>query len=281
MEILDGKKAYLDVKNKIKNILKNKNVSIGLSVVLVGEDPASEIYVNMKKNACRDVGINSKVIRLNREISEKELLEKINTLNEDSSIHGILVQLPLPKHINETNVLKAVSPSKDVDGFHPSNVGNLVIGVDGFVPATPMGVMALLEAYDIDIKSKDVAIVGTSNIIGKPLASLFLNKHATVSLCHRDTKDVSHYTKYADIICVGVGLVNLIKADMVKEGAVIIDIGINKVNGKIVGDVDFENVSKKASYITPVPGGVGPMTIAMLLENTLKAFNLINGELID
>ncbi len=281
MKILDGKKTYLDIKEKIKNKLSNKNVSIGLSVLLVGDDPASEIYVNMKKNACRDVGINSEIVRLSSEVSESEVLEKIDSLNKDDKIHGILVQLPLPKHINEAKILQAVSHKKDVDGFHPYNVGDLVIGEDGFVPATPLGVIELLKAYDIEIKSKDVAIIGASNIVGKPLFSLFLNEGATVSICHKRTKDISHYTKYADIVCVGVGLPNLIKADMVKDGAIIIDIGINKVDKKIVGDVDFEGVSKKASYITPVPGGVGPMTIAMLLENTIKAFNLIEGELID
>jgi methylenetetrahydrofolate dehydrogenase (NADP+)/methenyltetrahydrofolate cyclohydrolase len=281
LEILDGKQAYLSVKEEIKNKLINRNVSIGLAVLLVGDDSASKIYVNMKKNACKDVGIYSKVIKLSGEVSEEEVLKTIDSLNKDNDIHGILVQLPLPKHINEANILKAVSHKKDVDGFHPFNVGGLVIGEDGFVPATPLGVMKLLEIYNIPLQSKDVAIIGTSNIVGKPLASLFLNAGATVSMCNRNTKDISHYTKYADIVCVGVGLPNLIKANMVKENVIIIDVGINKVDGKIVGDVDFKEVSKKASYITPVPGGVGPMTIAMLLENTIKAFNLINGELID
>jgi len=271
LEILDGKKTYLNIKEDIKNKLANRDVSIGLSVILVGDDPASKIYVNMKKNACEYVGINSEVIRLSSEISENEVIEKIEALNLDNKIHGILVQLPLPKHINEANILKAVSYKKDVDGFHPYNVGDLVIGENGFVPATPLGVMALLKAYAITVKSKDVAIIGASNIVGKPLASLFLNEEATVSICHKETKDISHYTKNADIVCVGVGVPNLIKADMIKEGAIVIDIGINKVGNKIVGDVDFEEVSKKASYITPVPGGVGPMTIAMLLSNTLKA----------
>ena len=281
LEILDGKKTYLEIKEKIKKELENKNVSIGLSVLLVGNDPASEIYVNMKKNACEYVGIKSEVIKLNNDVSQEEVLKKIDTLNLDDTVHGILVQLPLPKHIDEATILKAVDYKKDVDGFHPYNVGDLVIGESGFVPATPLGVMELLKAYDIQLKSKDVAIIGASNIVGKPLASLFLNGGATVSICHKETKDISHYTKYADIVCVGVGVPNLIKADMVKDGAIIVDVGINKVNNKIVGDVDFEAVSKKASYITPVPGGVGPMTIAMLLKNTIKAFNLIQGELID
>jgi len=205
-------------------------------------------------------------------ISQENILEIIELMNKNQNIDGILVQLPLPKHIDTTAILEAIVPEKDVDGFHPYNVGRLVAGLDGFIPATPYGVMKLLEEYNIDLKGQNVCVVGASNIVGKPMATLMLNANATVDICHIYTKDLKKHTLNADIICVGVGVVNLITEDMVKDGAIIIDIGVSRLDsGKLVGDVDFENVSPKCSYITPSPGGVGPMTIAMLLKNTIKA----------
>jgi len=226
----------------------------------------------MKRNACQDVGIYSVVHEFPESISEKELLLTIDMINENPNIHGLLIQLPLPIHIDTTKILERVSPKKDVDGFHPYNMGRLVEGLDTFAPCTPLGVMELFKEYDIDLKGKDVCVVGASNIVGKPMWALLVNAWATVDICHIETKDLAAHTKRADIVIVGVGKPILITADMVKDGVIVVDIGINKLeNGKLVGDVDFENVSKKASYITPVPGGVGPMTIAMLLKNTVKA----------
>ena len=244
----------------------------GLAVVLVGQDPASAAYVNMKKKACDRVGIYSITHDMPENISQEAIEKIIKNMNNDSTIDGILIQLPLPKQIDERKLLDLVSPEKDVDGFNPFNVGRLTTGLDGFVPCTPLGVMELLAEYDIDVKGKNCVVVGASNIVGKPMASLLLNADATVEICHIFTDDLKKHTLNADIILVGVGVINLIKEDMVKDNAIIIDIGINRAdNGKLVGDVDFTNVSKKCSYITPVPGGVGPMTIAMLLSNTLKA----------
>ena len=275
MTILDGKKLSNKIRAKVKEDvehLQQKGVTPGLAVVLVGNDPASTAYVNMKSKACKDAGIYSIVHEMPETISQENILEIIEMMNKNPNIDGILVQLPLPQHINTTQILEAIDPVKDVDGFHPYNVGRVVAGLDGFVPATPYGVMELLKEYNIDPKGKDVCVVGASNIVGKPMATLMLNANATVTVCHIYTKDLKEHTKKADIICVGVGVVNLIKEDMVKDGAIIVDIGINRLeNGKLVGDVDFENVSKKTSYITPVPGGVGPMTIAMLLKNTIKS----------
>ena len=275
MTILDGKKLSEKIKENLKNEveeLKNKGITPGLAVILVGNDPASHTYVKMKKNACQNVGIYSVVHEFPESISEKELLSTIKMINENPNIHGLLIQLPLPKHIDTTKVLEAVDPSKDVDGFHPYNMGRLVEGLDTFAPCTPLGVMEIFKEYNIDLKGKDVCVVGASNIVGKPMWALLLNAWASVDICHIETKDLSAHTKRADIVIVGVGKPNLITADMVKEGVIVIDIGINRLDdGRLVGDVDFENVSKKASYITPVPGGVGPMTIAMLLKNTVKA----------
>ena len=275
MEILDGKKLSNKIRNEVKieaDKLKSYGVTPGLAVILVGNDPASQVYVNMKAKACKESGIYSIVHEFPESISENELLDTIKRINQNPNIHGLLIQLPLPKHIDTTKVLEAVAPEKDVDGFHPYNVGRLVAGLDSFAPCTPLGVMELFKEYKIDVKGLDACVVGASNIVGKPMQALLLNQFATVDICHIYTKNLKEHTERADIVVVGVGKPNLITADMVKEGAIVVDIGINRLeNGKLVGDVDFENVSKKASFITPVPGGVGPMTIAMLLKNTIKA----------
>ena len=280
MTILDGKKLSEKIKKEVKletEKLKEKGITPGLAVILVGEDPASKVYVNMKAKACENSGIKSFLYKFDENIKEEELLLKIEEINKNPDIHGLLVQLPLPNHINTTKILESVAPEKDVDGFHPYNVGRLVTGLDSFAPCTPLGVMELFKEYNIDVKGLDACVVGASNIVGKPMQALLLNQFATVDICHIYTKNLAEHTKRADIVIVGVGKVNLITADMVKEGAIVVDIGINKLdNGKLVGDVDFENVSKKVSYITPVPGGVGPMTIAMLLKNTIKATKEIN-----
>jgi len=275
MTILDGKKLSNKIRENVKvevQKLQKKDITPGLAVILVGEDPASAAYVKMKSKACKEAGIYSIAHEMPESISQDKMLEIIELMNQNPNIDGILVQLPLPKQIDTTVVLEAINPSKDVDGFHPYNVGRVVAGLDGFIPATPYGVMKLLEEYDIDPKGKNVCVVGASDIVGKPMATLMLNANATVDICHIYTKDLKAHTLNADIICVGVGVVNLIKEDMVKDGAIIVDIGINRLeSGKLTGDVDFDTVSPKCSYITPVPGGVGPMTIAMLLENTIKS----------
>jgi methylenetetrahydrofolate dehydrogenase (NADP+)/methenyltetrahydrofolate cyclohydrolase len=251
---------------------KEHNIIPGLAVVLVGSDPASATYVNMKAKSCKEVGIYSIVHEMPIDISEDKILETINMMNNNPNIHGILIQLPLPAHIDTDKVLEAINPKKDVDGFHAFNIGRVVTNMDSFVPATPMGVMELLEEYGIEIQGKNAVVVGASNIVGKPMSALLLNANATVTTCHIYTQDLKSFTKNADILCVGVGVVNLIKEDMVKEGAIVVDIGINRLeSGKLVGDVDYENVSKKCKFITPVPGGVGPMTIASLLKNTVKS----------
>ncbi|MBC8238063.1 MAG: bifunctional methylenetetrahydrofolate dehydrogenase/methenyltetrahydrofolate cyclohydrolase FolD [Helicobacteraceae bacterium] len=279
MQLLDGKKLSqkleLQVTNDVKTLKDKCGCTPGLAVVLVGQDPASAAYVNMKKKACDRVGFYSITHDMPENISQEAIEKTIKMLNNDTNVDGILIQLPLPAHIDETKLLELVAPEKDVDGFHPFNVGRLTTGLDGFVPCTPLGVMKLLAEYDIDVKGKNCVVVGASNIVGKPMASLLLNADATVEICHIFTDDLKKHTLAADMIFVGVGVINLIKEDMVKDGAVIVDIGINRAdNGKLVGDVDFKAVSEKCSYITPVPGGVGPMTIAMLLANTLKAAKL-------
>ncbi len=275
MTILDGKSLSNKIKQTVKEevkTLQKQTITPGLAVVLVGANPASAAYVNMKSKACKEAGIYSIVHEMPETISQEKILEIIDMMNKNPNIDGILVQLPLPKHIDTTAILEAIDPKKDVDGFHPYNVGRVVAGLDGFVPATPYGVMELLKEYNIDPKSKNVCIVGASNIVGKPMATLLLNANASVDICHIYTDNLKTHTLNADIICVGVGVVNLIKEDMVKDGTIVIDIGINRLdNGKLVGDVDYDAVSQKCSYITPVPGGVGPMTIAMLLQNTIKA----------
>ncbi|MBZ7941514.1 bifunctional methylenetetrahydrofolate dehydrogenase/methenyltetrahydrofolate cyclohydrolase FolD [Campylobacter molothri] len=276
MILLDGKALSLKIKEELKEknqILKEQGIQTCLAVILVGNNPASQTYVNSKAKACEACGIKSLVYHLDENTTQNELLALINTLNYDDSVHGILVQLPLPSHINKNLILESIISSKDVDGFHPINVGYLNLGLEsGFLPCTPLGVMRLLKSYEITLEGLDVVIIGESNIVGRPMATMFLNAGATVSICHIKTKDLKLYTQRADLIVVAAGCVNLLRSDMVKEGVIVIDVGINRLeNGKIVGDVDFENVLKKASFITPVPGGVGPMTIAMLLENTVRS----------
>ena len=275
MQLLDGKALSEKIKNELKNesnLLSKNGVVPCLAVILVGEDPASQTYVNSKEKSCHTAGIASIVKRLPASTSEAELLSLINTLNLDSTVDGILVQLPVPKHIDSTKIIEAIDPRKDVDGFHPFNVGRLMAGLDGFVPCTPYGVMKLLEEYKIEVRGLNACVIGASNIVGKPMMNLLLNASATVEICRSSTRNLKEHTLKADLIVVGVGKPNLLTENMVCEGAIVIDVGINRnAEGKIVGDVDFANVSKKCSYITPVPGGVGPMTIAMLLTNTVKS----------
>ena len=242
-----------------------------LAVVLVGENPASQVYVRNKENGCIKAGIRSTVIRLEETCTQEELEKTVLSLNEDASVHGILVQLPLPRHLDEARVLRLIDPDKDVDGFHAMNSGRLMNGQPGFVPCTPLGVMKLLESYGVDPCGKHAVVIGRSNIVGKPMAMLLLAANATVTVCHSRTQNLKEITRQADILVAAVGRANFVTADMVKPGAVVIDVGINRVDGKIVGDVDFDAVSETAGHITPVPGGVGQMTIAMLLANTLDA----------
>lgn len=276
MQLIDGKslaaKVQTDVASQVEQLKQEKNIVPGLAVILIGDDPASHAYVKMKAKACEKVGFYSITHNMPDTISQDEIIATIEMMNNNPRIDGILVQLPLPKHVDTDKILEVIDPKKDVDGFHAYNVGRLVTNLDAFVACTPLGVMKMFEEYNIDLKGQDVCVVGASNIVGKPMASLLLNANATVTVTHIFTKDLKAHTSKADIIVVGVGVPGLIKEDMVKEGAIVIDIGINRIeDGSLVGDVDFPNVSKKCSYITPVPGGVGPMTIAMLLSNTLKA----------
>jgi len=276
MQLIDGKslanRVQEQVADEVEELKQVKNIVPGLAVVLIGDDPASQSYVKMKAKACEKVGFYSITHNMPDSISQDEIIGTIQMMNNNPRIDGILVQLPLPSHIDTDKILEVIDPKKDVDGFHAYNVGRLVTGLDSFVACTPLGVMKMFEAYDIQLEGKDICVVGASNIVGKPMASLLLNANATVTVTHIYTKNLKSHTLKADIIVVGVGVPALIKEDMVKDGAIVIDIGINRVSdGSLVGDVDFENVSKKCSYITPVPGGVGPMTIAMLLSNTLKS----------
>ena len=275
MKILDGKAVSLKVKESVKvraDELKKFGVEPTLAVVLVGEDKASQTYVRAKEKACNEYGIKSVAHRLSENTTQNELLALINVLNLDDSIHGILVQLPLPNHIDTNVVLAAIDPRKDVDGFHAVNVGKLVSGLDGFVPCTPLGVMEILKEYGIDVAGLNAVVIGRSNIVGKPMANLLLNASATVTVTHSKTKNLKEICKNADLIVAAIGKPFFLKADMVKDGAVVVDVGINRLDdGRLVGDVDFDEVAPKCSYITPVPGGVGPMTIAMLLNNTILA----------
>ena len=275
MKILDGKAVSLKVKESVKvraDELKKFGVEPTLAVVLVGEDKASQTYVRAKERACNEYGIKSVAHRLSENTTQNELLALINVLNLDDSIHGILVQLPLPKHIDTNVVLAAIDPRKDVDGFHAVNVGKLVSGLDGFVPCTPLGVMEILKEYGIEVAGLNAVVIGRSNIVGKPMANLLLNASATVTVTHSKTKNLKEICKNADLIVAAIGKPFFLKADMVKDGAVVVDVGINRLDdGRLVGDVDFDEVAPKCSYITPVPGGVGPMTIAMLLNNTILA----------
>lgn len=275
-QIIDGKEVSRHIRGQVAEgvaeLKSGTGVTPGLAAVLIGENPASEIYVRNKRKACADAGIYSEEHKLPSGATEEELLSLVEKLNNDPKIHGILVQLPLPNHINETKVLRAVSPDKDVDGFHPCNVGLLVEGNPRFISCTPHGIIKMLEYYDIDIKGKEAVVVGRSNIVGKPVSLLLLHRHATVTICHSRTRNLGEVTGRADILVAAIGRANFITEDMVKEGAVVIDVGINRNDeGKLTGDVDFERVREKASYITPVPGGVGPMTISMLLWNTLES----------
>lgn len=292
MILIDGKKIAAEIKEEIRNniidlVNEGKNIP-GLVTILVGEDPGSLIYVNNKEKACKEVGIRSKSEKLSSDISEKELLKIIVGYNNNKDYHGILVQLPLPDHIDEDKIIEAISPQKDVDGFHPINIGKLIIGKDTFVSCTPAGIQELLIRYNIETSGKHIVVLGRSNIVGKPVANLLMQKNkyanAVVTVCHSAVKNIKQYTTTADILISAIGKPEFVKEDMVKDGVVVIDVGINRIkddshpNGsRVVGDVDFQNVSKKASYITPVPGGVGLMTIAMLLKNTYKAYSKYGG----
>jgi len=284
-KIIDGKQVAAEMREELKKEvakLKEQGIVPGLGVILVGEDPASKSYVTAKERTCEEIGIYSDDNRLPAETPQKELMTLVQKMNKDQRIHGILVQLPLPKHLNETEVLMAIDPVKDVDGFHPMNVGKMVVGEEAFLPCTPHGVIQLLIRSGVTIEGAEVVIVGRSNIVGKPLANMLIqkkpNRNATVTVCHTRTKDLARHTGRADILIAAAGQPNTITADMVKEGVVVIDVGVNRVDDptkkqgfRLVGDVDFEAVKEKASLITPVPGGVGPMTITMLMYNTVEA----------
>jgi methylenetetrahydrofolate dehydrogenase (NADP+)/methenyltetrahydrofolate cyclohydrolase len=278
-KIIDGKGIARSVRGNIKiqvEKLKETGLTPGLAVILVGNDPASQVYVGNKEKACKEVGFHSEVYRLPTETSQKELLDLIEKLNNDEKIHGILVQLPLPKHLDEKLVINKISAQKDVDGFHPLSAGALFVGEKGLVPCTPRGCIHLIKETGIDLKGKKAVVVGRSNIVGKPVAILLLNENATVTICHSRTQNLKAELLQADVVVAAVGKPNFITGDMIKEGAVVIDVGINRLeNGKLAGDVEFETAKEKAGWITPVPGGVGPMTIAMLLQNTLQAAQFI------
>ncbi|CAI2716912.1 bifunctional methylenetetrahydrofolate dehydrogenase/methenyltetrahydrofolate cyclohydrolase FolD [Nitrospina watsonii] len=280
MTLIDGKLVSSVIKDRVQiqvADLKNKSGKVpGLAVVLVGEDPASAVYVKNKNKTCEAMGFQSLSHTLPADTDEATLLQLIATLNQDEAVHGILVQLPLPKQIDSQRVLEAIDPRKDVDGFHPVNVGYLTSGVKTLAPCTPAGIIEMLDHYKIDIEGKRAVIIGRSNIVGKPMAMLLLQRHATVTICHSRTKDLPAVAREADIVVGAIGKPRFVTADFVKDGAVVIDVGINRVDGKLVGDVDFDKVAEKCSYITPVPGGVGPMTIAMLMQNTLTAFKTIH-----
>lgn len=279
-KVVDGKALGLKIRGSIASeveVLQSKiGRKPGLAVVLVGDDAASSIYVNMKEKACVEVNFNSYVYRLDSSTTTNNLLELIDTLNADSSVDGILVQLPLPSHIKANDVLYRIDPSKDVDGFHPFNVGLLHLGQDTLFPCTPYGIMKIFEEYGVELAGKNAVVIGRSNIVGKPMAGLLLKNNATVTICHSKTKDIASLCRNADIIVAAVGIPRFVTKDFVSVGAVVIDVGINRVQGKLVGDVDYDNVVDKCSLITPVPGGVGPMTIAMLMYNTLKAYKKRN-----
>ena len=274
-KILNGRevanKVEENLTTKVKD-LKEDGIEPGLTVVLVGNDPASQVYVSYKEKACKRVGINSNIIDLPKDVSEEELLAEVENLNQDNQVDGILVQLPLPDHIDDEKIIKAIDPAKDVDGFHPVNVGQLVTqGQMDLAPCTPKGILTVLDEYDIELEGKEAVIVGRSNIVGKPMAHMLLHNNATVTVCHSRTKDLAAHTKQADVLIAAVGIKEFITGDMVKEGVVVVDVGINRTEDGLVGDVEFESVKAKAAAITPVPGGVGPMTIATLLENTISA----------
>lgn len=275
-ELINGKEVSAavraEIKAEVEKLKKEYNITPGLAVILVGNDPASSVYVRNKHKACAEVGMESYQIMMPEEITEEELLSKIDELNKDDAVHGILVQMPLPKHISEEKVVDAIYPDKDVDAFHPINVGKISLGKYDFLPCTPAGVMELLKYYNVDPCGKECVVLGRSNIVGKPMAQLLLAKNGTVTVCHSRTKNLAEVISRADILVVAIGKPNFIKGENIKPGAVVVDVGINRLdNGKLAGDVDFESASCVASMITPVPGGVGPMTITMLLKNTLTA----------
>lgn len=282
-QLIDGKaiakKKKEEIAQEVEN-LKKVGVTPGLAVILVGNNAASRTYVTSKEKTCKDLGMHSVLIELPETTSEQELLNKIDELNHDEKIHGILVQLPVPAHINETSIIEAISPEKDVDGFHPINIGRMMTGQDTFLPCTPYGVMVMMKEMGIEIAGKHVVVIGRSNIVGKPQGQLFLNEHATVTYCHSKTVDIKSITNQADILVVAIGRANFVTEDFVKPGAVVIDVGMNRNSeGKLCGDVDFAGVKEKAGYITPVPGGVGPMTITMLMYNTLKSAKKVQQKL--
>ena len=277
---MDGKMVSAKVRGSILdevNRLKERGVRPGLAVIIVGEDPASQVYVRNKERACEECGFYSEKYALPEETTQEQLLGLIDELNRNPRIDGILCQLPVPKHISEQAVIDAIDPSKDVDAFHPVNVGKIMVGNFDFLPCTPAGVMQLLDEYNIDPKGKNCVVIGRSNIVGKPMAMLLLHRHGTVTICHSRTQNLKEVCAQADILVAAVGKVDFVTADMVKEGATVIDVGMNRKNGKLCGDVCFDEVNEKAAYLTPVPGGVGPMTITMLMKNTLKAAKLHAG----
>ena len=272
--IIDGKVISASVKERVKaevSALKEKGITVGLAVIIVGEDPASKVYVSNKKKACENLGIISEEYALPESTTNEELLALIEELNNKPSINGILCQLPLPRHLDEKLIINSIDPEKDVDAFHPFNVGKIMIGDFYFLPCTPAGVMEMLKYENIEVEGKNCVVIGRSNIVGKPMNMLLLHQNGTVTVCHSKTKNLKEICRNADILVAAVGRPKFVTEDMVKKGAVVIDVGINRVDGKLCGDVDFENVKNKASAITPVPGGVGPMTIAMLMQNTLTA----------
>lgn len=277
-QIIDGKTIAKEVRQQVKEqvaqMVAAGKSQPGLAVVIGGNDPASRIYVNSKKKACADIGMYSEEHAFPETVTESEIIATVQRLNQDPKINGILVQLPLPKQINERNVIESINPKKDVDGLHPSSVGNLLIGTPTFVPCTPEGIMVLLQRTGVELKGKRAVVIGRSMLVGKPIAVLLLAQHATVTICHSRTKDLPAIAKEADILVVAIGKPEFINGDAVKPGAVVIDVGMNRLDDKLVGDVEFESASQVAGYITPVPGGVGPMTIAMLLQNTLQAATL-------
>ncbi len=281
MQIIDGKKVSANVKESVRletlELKNNYGITPGLAVVIVGNDPASRVYVNNKKKACEQVGFMSEEYALPEETTQEELLELVKTLNGKDDVNGILVQLPLPKHLDDKAVIEAINPKKDVDAFHAVNVGKIMLGEYDFLPCTPAGVMEMLHQYNITVEGKNCVVIGRSNIVGKPMGMLLLHENGTVTICHSKTKNLAGVCSNADILVAAVGIPKFVTADMVKDGAVVIDVGMDRdENGKLCGDVDFENVKDKCSYITPVPGGVGPMTIATLMKNTIKACKIQN-----
>ncbi len=275
-KILSGVEVANSILDKLKleidELKKKHKIEPTLAVVNVGKNPASKVYISKKEQKCKQLGINSLLYQFDEHIDEYKLIKKIKQLNEDKKVHGILVQLPLPKHINQNRIILSINPKKDVDGFHPINIGNLAIGDIYVAPCTPLGIMEILKYYNIDLEGKDVVIINHSNVVGKPLALMMLNKNATVCVCHEYTSNLETYTKKADILIVGVGKPKFTTKDMIKNDSILVDVGINRVDKKLVGDVDFEEVYDKCKYITPVPGGVGPMTVCMLMKNTIEVY---------